>query len=198
MAIWFTGDQHFDHSNIIKYTNRPFDNVEQMDAELIRRWNEKVRSYDTVYHLGDFCFGGGKKAQHYFSRLNGQIMVLGNFWHHDKRWLPRIPGSTMATFGPSGYYSKEGGGHTVDIQPPMVVLEFKEFSKTKFPKVIVLCHYQIARWDRRHHGSWHLFGHSHGKVRGEGLSMDVGVDCWDFAPVPLYKVAEIMKERENE
>lgn len=198
MTIWFTGDQHFGHINIIKYANRPFASIEEHDAMIIERHNEVVGPDDVVYNLGDVCLGRGKEAQHYFSQLNGQIQVLGYPWHHDKRWLPKLFASiSQVHFGESPYSSK-GGIYAVEILLPMVILEFKEFSKTKFPKAIVLCHYQIARWDRRHYNSWHLFGHSHGKVSGEGLSFDVGVDCWDFAPVPLYKVAEIMKERENE
>ena len=83
------------------------------------------------------------------------------------------------------------------ILPPMVVMEFKEFGTKRYKKAVVLCHYQINRWDRRHYNSWHLFGHSHGKVKGAGLSMDVGVDAWDFYPVSLDKVAQIMQERES-
>ena len=189
MKVFFTSDHHFSHANIIKYTNRPFSDVNEMDTELIKRWNESVGSNDKVFHLGDFMFGKPIKAAKYFAKLNGQIHILANHWHHDKGWLP-------ANVGPcEAYVSKSG--HKVVILPPMVVLEFKEFSKTKFPKAVVLCHYQLARWDRRHYGSWHLFGHSHGKVKGEGLSMDVGVDCWDFYPIPLHKVAEIMKAKGN-
>ncbi len=195
MKILFTADTHLGHSNIIKYTNRPFADVKEMDTELVKRWNEVVGPYDVVYHLGDFCLGKGKEAHDYFVRLNGQIKVLGYPWHHDRGWILRRP-NTQIHLGASGYYSRSG--HKVKILPPMVVLEFKEFSKTRFPKAITLCHYQLNRWDRRHYGSWHLFGHSHGKVKGEGLSLDIGVDNWNFYPVPLYKVAEILKERENE
>jgi len=34
--------------------NRPFDSVEEMDAHLIRMWNDVVQEEDTVYFLGDF------------------------------------------------------------------------------------------------------------------------------------------------
>ena len=53
MNNWFTGDQHFNHANIIGFTGRPFANSEQMNAEIIRRHNSRVKSSDTVYHLGD-------------------------------------------------------------------------------------------------------------------------------------------------
>jgi hypothetical protein len=39
------------HANIIRFCNRPFSSVEEMDAELIRRWNEEIGPDDDVYHL---------------------------------------------------------------------------------------------------------------------------------------------------
>lgn len=51
--IFFTSDHHFGHANIIKFSNRPFSNVEEMNEELIKRWNEKVSSEDEVSYIGD-------------------------------------------------------------------------------------------------------------------------------------------------
>lgn len=52
--IYFTSDHHFGHENIIKFTNRPFDSVEDMDQELIKRRNSGVNTYDKMYDLSDF------------------------------------------------------------------------------------------------------------------------------------------------
>ena len=163
---------------MIGFCDRPFGSVEEMDEELVRRWNERVGPDDAVYHLGDFTLGG--KAAALFNRLNGVIFVLGNHWHHDRRWLPR-------GFGRTPWPSASGWG--VEILPPMVVLEFEGVPP------VVLCHYPLAVWDRRHFGAWHVHGHSHGKYQGEGLVLDVGVDCWDFYPVSLEEVAERMREK---
>lgn len=51
--VFFTSDLHFGHANVIRFDNRPFATVEEMDAELIRRWNDKVAKGDLVYVLGD-------------------------------------------------------------------------------------------------------------------------------------------------
>ena len=53
MNVYFTSDLHFGHKNIIRYDHRPFSSVQEMDAELIRRWNNKVKDEDLVYILGD-------------------------------------------------------------------------------------------------------------------------------------------------
>ena len=51
--VFFTGDLHFGHENVIAFDDRPFKSVEEMDAELIKRWNAKVGKDDFVYVLGD-------------------------------------------------------------------------------------------------------------------------------------------------
>lgn len=56
MKVFFTGDLHFGHENVLKFDNRPFTTVEEMDAELIRRWNNKVSNEDLVYVLGDMIW----------------------------------------------------------------------------------------------------------------------------------------------
>ena len=56
-SIWFTSDTHFSHCNIIKYCNRPFKDVDEMNKILIQNWNNVVRPDDIVWHLGDFALG---------------------------------------------------------------------------------------------------------------------------------------------
>jgi calcineurin-like phosphoesterase family protein len=77
--IFFTADQHFYHNNIIKYCNRPFANVEEMNRTLMINWNNKVGQKDIVYILGDLSF---KYSDEMLDKLNGQkILVTGD---HDK------------------------------------------------------------------------------------------------------------------
>ena len=71
--IFFTADLHLGHGNIIKYCNRPFNNVDEMDQTLIKNWNETVSDNDVVYILGDFCF---KKYGYYIRQFNGHIIEL--------------------------------------------------------------------------------------------------------------------------
>lgn len=184
--IWFTSDHHFGHANVIKYCNRPFDSVEEMDDELIDRWNSFVGQNDRIYHLGDFTLGGGSQAADYFRRLNGKITVLANFWHHDKRWLRDLGYISMAQttgtlYGVTGYITNSGG--SVEILPPVWVLEYDRMED--YPLPIVMSHYPFAEWDRKHYGAIHLHGHSHGNHPAEGRMMDVGVDSNSFFPVSL-------------
>lgn len=79
--IWFTADYHFGHANIIKYCNRPFSSVEEMNNTIITNHNSLVRPEDTVYFLGDFHLYL-PSAMYYLSLLNGTyVFIRGN---HDR------------------------------------------------------------------------------------------------------------------
>ena len=85
MKRWVISDTHFNHANIIRYCDRPFNSVEQMNEELIKRWNNTVAKDDIVYHLGDFAFGNKEQLASILMRLNGRIrLIMGN--HDHKKW----------------------------------------------------------------------------------------------------------------
>lgn len=159
MNIWFTADTHFGHKNIIRYCNRPFSSVEEMDESMIESWNEVVKTNDDdiVFHLGDFAF---KNHEKYLSRLNGvKYLIRGN---HDPKNVEDVHGwsgvsSLLETIMPDG-------------------------------TLLVMCHYAMRVWNRSHHGSLHIYGHSHGTLPGTSQSCDVGADCWNFRPIDIHMI----------
>lgn len=84
---WFTADEHYGHANIIKYCDRPFNSVEEMDASIIARHNSHVKPDDVVVHAGDFCWCNTAKDafRNYIQRLNGSHIFLKGSHDH---WLP--------------------------------------------------------------------------------------------------------------
>ena len=91
--IFLIGDTHFMHRNIIKYCNRPFKDVEDMNEQLIKNWNSVVGKNDTVYVVGDFALCGKQKIIEIGQRLNGRKrLVLGN---HDQ--------ASIATYREAGF-----------------------------------------------------------------------------------------------
>jgi len=164
---WFTSDTHFGHRNILTHCDRPFESIEVHDEALIANWNDRVQAGDVVYHLGDFALCKRDKALQILQRLNGQIhLIRGN---HDKV----IRG----------------------IEDQFVCVRNYHEVKGKDPKKIVLSHYAHRVWNASHKGSWHLFGHSHGDLADYGLSTDVGVDRWDYAPVSLEQIRKYMENK---
>lgn len=69
-------DTHFGHGNVIEYSRRPFDTVEEMNRKMVAKWNKKVGDDDTVIHLGDVRHHPGEFATHWFEQLNGQILLV--------------------------------------------------------------------------------------------------------------------------
>ena len=105
--IWFSSDHHFFHNNIIKYCNRPFETVEEMNEALVKNWNSVVGPDDHVYHLGDFCFGNVEKWNWCLEpgRLNGHIhLILGN---HDPERVFR-PGTLIERFDSIDFQKVDG------------------------------------------------------------------------------------------
>ena len=76
---YFIADTHFNHANIIKYCNRPFETVDEMNRRIITNWNSTINYNDIVYHLGDVGFGDIKKILY---QLNGKIILIQG--SHDK------------------------------------------------------------------------------------------------------------------
>jgi calcineurin-like phosphoesterase family protein len=170
MKTFFTSDTHFDDEYAIEYFHRPFKSVDEMNLTIVEKWNSVVTENDTVYHLGDFTLEDIRHFTKWVSQLAGTIKILPG--SHDQPWLNDFVTSEKA-----------------QVISPLVSVEFPEIIAGNDPQVIVLCHYSMQVWDRSNHGSWHLFGHSHGKLKGIGLSFDVGVDCTDFMPLSLEEVA---------
>jgi calcineurin-like phosphoesterase family protein len=77
---YYISDTHFDHFKIIELAKRPFVTVDEMNDEMVRRWNSRVTPDDTVHFLGDFAW---KRAGYWRSQLQGEIITYqGN---HDKK-----------------------------------------------------------------------------------------------------------------
>ncbi len=75
--IFLVSDMHFDHKNIIKYCDRPFRSVYDMNSTLIRNWNGRVRKGDKVYYLGDMTLN--RDIDPWLSKLNGEVrFIRGN------------------------------------------------------------------------------------------------------------------------
>ena len=190
--IWFTADNHFGHENIIQYCKRPFESVDVMDKALIDNWNKVIKPGDTVYHLGDFTLGDWKQAEFYFKQLNGQIKILSNPWHHDKRWLKKLK-----DFPEDAYVNRLNNiTESFELLPPMTVLEIENMGASEYPLAITLCHYPLAVWDRKHYGAWHLHGHTHKRNYSVyEFVLNVGVDCMNYYPISLGGVLQCMYEK---
>jgi len=171
MGLFFTADTHIGHANIIKYCHRPFENVHEMDERLITEWNGVVSNDDVIFHLGDFAWKNTRRAARILTRLDGMKFLCRGT--HDGRILK------LAT-----YFE--------DIRDSFLI----RVNKGQF---IFMSHCHQEIWPEMNCESWHLFGHSHGKLNTyaeqHGKLLDVGVDSHNFRPWSLAEVAQVMATR---
>lgn len=163
--IHITSDTHDSHKNILgfescdKYRYDLYgpktdpESVMRMNAGIVKIWNSTVKQGDTVYHLGDVSLAYGKKAEdalrRFLDQVYGHIILLrGN---HDHRLTRKI-------FLEYGH-------------------EVTDYVETEIEgNKVVMSHYPFAVWNKCHHGSVMLHGHSHGSYSAPGRILDVG---WD-------------------
>jgi calcineurin-like phosphoesterase family protein len=83
-AVFLTSDTHFGHAGVCRFTEadgitkiRPWTDPDEMDEEMIKRWNDRIRPNDKVYHLGDVVIN--RKSLKTLARLNGdKVLIRGN------------------------------------------------------------------------------------------------------------------------
>lgn len=172
--IWFTSDYHFDHANIIRYCNRPFFSLVDMNNTIINRHNERVKKEDIVFFIGDFKFKSGtnrgegepRKPEYFIKQLNGNfIFIRGN---HDIN-----NGLKTVILSLNIYYGKN-------------VIHL-----THNPKFANLkCKFNFV-------------GHIHEKwkflQKENSILINVGVDVWNFYPISYQEIMiEYQKWERNE
>lgn len=186
VKIWFTSDLHFGHQNIIKFCNRPWETVEEMDKALIENWNFVVGENDIVFDLGDFAFATNRRWREILSQLNGKHhLILGN--HDVVRW----PGDKIMELF-DGVYNQL----LLKIDNRYVYLNHYPF----------LCYGGV--WRNPDNAVYQLFGHVHSGPYSTGkdtdrlivlfpYQYDVGADNNNYTPVSWEKVKEIIELQEK-
>lgn len=130
---YYISDWHYGHSNILSFDHRPFKTCEEMNAELVSRWNSVVSPTDSVYVIGDMFWCKGDEAVSVLKQLNGQKhLVKGN---HDRCHDTEF---TKCFASIKDYREVDDGG-----------------------RKIVLCHYPIPCFKNHFYGWYHLYGHVH-------------------------------------
>ena len=164
--IYYISDLHFGHENIIRLTNRPFNNIKEMNDTLIKNWNKRVKDEDTVYIIGDLFFKSLENVENILRVLKGKkYLILGN---HDKTWIDTIDKDL--------YFEEVTELLTIDDGERM----------------ITLCHYPMVSFE----GRFHIHGHIHGNtndvfwntLKSMDKVLNAGVEVNGFRPVTFNEL----------
>lgn len=143
--IYYIGDMHLGHANVIKHDNRPFSNIEEMNKELIKNYNSVVKDNDEVYIDGDITFKSVTEAIKLVSQLKGRKhLVIGN---HDKKNVK----------------NKEFRDLFIDCK------EYYDINDNG--RRVIITHYPMIEWDGFFRGSYHVYAHIHNNLNNAGRQM---------------------------
>ncbi|MBQ6333107.1 MAG: metallophosphoesterase family protein [Clostridia bacterium] len=132
---YYIADLHLNHENVIRFDNRPFENVAEMNVRLLENWNKRVTEEDTVIILGDFIWAKEPEWMNYLPFFKGnKVLIRGN---HDPK-----------------EFSREVRHQFLDVR------DYKEL--TDGGKRVILSHYPMP-FHRAAYGEncWMLYGHVH-------------------------------------
>lgn len=194
--ILFTSDTHYAHANIIKYCNRPFLTVTEMQEGLIERFNSVCNEQSIVYHLGDFSMSP-RWVEAVLPRLKRKEihLILGNHdkpFRNDPKWLIQY---------------KAWGFDTIKWHDRFA----HPLLKAAGYEYVNLCHlpykgagdkgaYDPTDEERypdyrlEDDGQWLFHGHSHNppELRVRAKQIDCGVDANNWTPISLEQLIELM------
>lgn len=202
MTIWFTADLHFSHDNIIKYCKRPFITSEIMNKALITNYNKLVNPKDTVYFLGDIGFSND--LFQIIPQLKGlKVIILGN---HDKKGVV--------------FYKKIGFDLVLtraQIKVGKRILNLQHVpNRSIYDLIRLTCFYIFGKTKNRSwkyritkiktefdyykrsstNKNWTICGHIHKNWLIKNKHINVGVDMWDYKPINLDKIIELINKKE--
>lgn len=198
MATWLISDLHFYHANVVKYCNRPYSSVEEMNSALAANWNNFIFPNDTVYCLGDFSMAF-RSVETFTPLLSGhKFLVPGNhdFCHsyHKKsknkenqlKWIKSYESFGWNVLSEQTVINIEGIGEVNVCHHPYSNDNSSEGTEDGYED-------KYAKWRPIDDGKPLLCGHVHNswktKVTSKGsLMINVGVDVWGYRPVSLDQI----------
>lgn len=187
MTTFYTSDLHFGHGNIIDYSDRPFDSIEEMNEAMIERWNNTMTEADEVYVIGDVALGKRVETVPLAGRLNGKKkLVPGN---HDTCWggHRRVRQSDIDLYAEHFEILPSEVDHVLPESGIPVKLCHFPYEGDSHDEDRFTMHRPVDT------GGWLLHGHVHEKWQVLKRQINVGVDVHDFYPVSSDWIVETIR-----
>ena len=179
--VYFTSDLHFYHDKDFIWQARGFKSIDEMNAEIVRRWNEIITADDYVYILGDLTLGKVEEGLKLIAQLNGNLHIIRGNHDTDKKEEKYLE------------------------LPNIVTVEFATIYKYK--KVIFwLSHYPTITSNYDDDKPWAkhlvcLFGHTHQEqpfYNDNPYMFNVGMDAHNCTPISIEEIIESIRNKKQE
>jgi len=175
--FYYTADWHYSHKNIIKYEDRPFSDISEMNRKLIYNHNSIVNPDDVWFCLGDLSFDTSEETHKLLSQLNGQkVFIAGN---HDRLIMKK---------------NKKLQSHFMAVISDNLIIRDNGYK-------ILLSHVPIMDWQTKYKVDYHFYGHVHSNNHRKHYNLigtpsyNVGVDVCDFKPVSFNDIM-LLKQKQ--
>lgn len=173
MKIFVTSNQQFGRPGAIRSYKRPFENVEEMDAYLIKQWNSVVKEGDAVFVLGNFAWEP-EKTEDLMNVLKGNIYVLEGEWDRATADISKMKGDKS--------YKK--------------LSHVSDGIKTLASIKSVFSYWPLTEWPRKKKKYVSFVGHPSKKYKSDHNKRTVNVTCdyWDFKPIEAQNLVKLYED----
>ena len=170
MKTFVTSNLQFGRPSAIKRFDRPFQDVDKMNQQLVKNWNEEVAPGDIVYHLGNFAWDP-KVAQDALNLLNGRIYLM-----------PAESDEAVQHLYSKGQLPKSASMMNR-------ILPIKKFECT-------LSYWPMKAWPRHDEGYYSIIGYPSREFKSqpEHRIINVSTDLWSYRPQELEKLIGTFKD----
>jgi len=173
---YYTADLHLQHENILKYDNRPFNNINEHDEYIIKRINDVVGENDELFILWDIAWKWNR-AINDLKKIKCK-KVYFTPWNHDfSKYVRMYEKKLWWTNLGNMYIDKDSN--------------------------LVIWHYPMHEWYHSHHKwSWQFLNvhwHSHWNSPFRQWRIDVWMTFKDFdRPISLQEIKDLIYKQTND
>lgn len=175
MAVYLIGNCQFGRASIIKQNKRPFQSVQEMNAEMIERWNANVTDNDEVIHLGNFAWDP-TTAQEMLTTLNGKRIYL-------------VPG--------------EFDSAIMDLQankqlPPNATVVNRIFDEAKLKAT--MAYWPLLEWPKKQEGHYLYYGYYATKYKPDHKKkmINMAAEFWNYTPHKIDQLIHLFNDTDVE
>jgi len=179
LSIFLTSDTHFCHDKDFLYRPRGYNNIKDMNEDLVQKWNDTITNEDIVYFLGDLCLTDTTAALEYIKRLNGSA-IFWIFGNHDTKNKVDLIKENCQKFIPCG---------------TSTVIKYHKIS-------CLLSHYPTitSNYDEKHFNQHVINFHGHTHQQSNFINVSnpfmyhVGIDSHNGYPVKIDDAIDEIRE----